>query len=549
MKSKKKRLIKILLIIFVIIAFFILVYYQNISSGKIIFEISDEEKEDNLVVQVYDECEASLVNRSLLFSEEPQNLIFKVGNIIKSFKNSEDCKLTNAFWSETNVKEEEIVELFVEGENCELEEIEFKIKEDDLLKDDPTFLNPRHSILVDGIAKSTWKIENNNDFYNLAERNTNPEYYFTASVVGGKEQIKSKEPLKIKRGSGNAIITGNSFLDFFTGLFIKEEESNEIGEGFWAKANLHTHTSNSFDSNNPLPHVVDMYKNKSYNILVITDHYKFIDCKDFTDLDSNFLCLGGEEWTENHPHLGLIGHSETLSRTVSIEEAVKKTISQGGFVITNHPSSDPSPEYNDLGKTRNMKGIIAMEIASRNCRGCLTNYSKIEEIEKLYQFSWLTLLDEGRHIFGVGTDDSHSDKFIGHVWIKIFMKELTYEEFKDKIYQGFYYTSEGVSMDEQPFELECNGKLLHMGQSGNCNGKIKIKIKATSEDPKYLMEKIELYSNKGLVKTKKCKQLKDCEWTDEINLKKGTNYYRIEATAKNKKDEGKKAYSNPIWVS
>ena len=46
----------------------------------------------------------------------------------------------------------------------------------------------------------------------------------------------------------------------------KREINLMNGDGFWAKVNLHTHTDASPDSSNPLPHVADMYKNKSYNI-------------------------------------------------------------------------------------------------------------------------------------------------------------------------------------------------------------------------------------------------------------------------------------------
>ncbi|MFH1188717.1 MAG: PGF-pre-PGF domain-containing protein [bacterium] len=104
------------------------------------------------------------------------------------------CDLTSATWSKTNAVEGESVYLNVLGTNCNGKTISFEIKEKDfasdlLGNDDPVTINPINVTFGANGAVGNWTTEWQDD--GLAGIAGDPEYYFTATVVGSSESVQS----------------------------------------------------------------------------------------------------------------------------------------------------------------------------------------------------------------------------------------------------------------------------------------------------------------------------------------------------------------------
>jgi len=110
------------------------------------------------------------------------------------------CDLTSAYWSEngstpieegTSVREGVLVDLIVEGENCDWGEISFEVWEDDVDDDDPIIGdNPSNVGFSGNNATGTWRTEWQDDSDGDGDL---PEYYFNASVIGTSETINSQD--------------------------------------------------------------------------------------------------------------------------------------------------------------------------------------------------------------------------------------------------------------------------------------------------------------------------------------------------------------------
>src|SRR3990167_6757384 len=104
------------------------------------------------------------------------------------------CTLTSASWSRNNSVEGDIVYLNVFGNNCNGKTISFDIKEKDFASDllggdDNVNVNPVNVVFSGASASATWVSEWQDD--GIAGIAGDPEYYFTANVIGTNEQMQS----------------------------------------------------------------------------------------------------------------------------------------------------------------------------------------------------------------------------------------------------------------------------------------------------------------------------------------------------------------------
>jgi hypothetical protein len=87
-----------------------------------------------------------------------------------------NCDLTNAYWSDSEVSNETLVSLTVEGINCVGKEINFSVYEDDAALDDYILS------IIDTYSSTTWIAEWVDDGIG------NPEFYFTATLVENESE-------------------------------------------------------------------------------------------------------------------------------------------------------------------------------------------------------------------------------------------------------------------------------------------------------------------------------------------------------------------------
>ncbi|KKK81866.1 hypothetical protein LCGC14_2809110, partial [marine sediment metagenome] len=175
------------------------------------------------------------------------------------------CILTNAYWSTDSTIEGKMVNLTVEGNNCDDEFVNFKVFEQDILNpDDATKIIPSDGLFISGKAMSLWTAEWQCDG-NIVGVCTagNPEYYFNAILnsdnsiniqsnlldVLPSSPIPSNVTLDIYGGCTNCGVTGA-----VTGFFHTEKIGNRwwfidpLGNPFWMRS-----VQNIDDNNYPGP--------------------------------------------------------------------------------------------------------------------------------------------------------------------------------------------------------------------------------------------------------------------------------------------------------
>ena len=100
-----------------------------------------------------------------------------------------NCTITNMYWNESSVEEDDVVELIVEGTDCEGLEVSFVVLEkdgliDDVLGggDDPTFGRPNNATFGSGVAQTIWTTQWQDDGFRGISGD--PEYYFIVNING-----------------------------------------------------------------------------------------------------------------------------------------------------------------------------------------------------------------------------------------------------------------------------------------------------------------------------------------------------------------------------
>lgn len=211
-------------------------------------------------------------------------------------------------------------------------------------------------------------------------------------------------------------------------------------EGHWYKANLHTHTTTS-DGDASVSERVRQYREHGYSILAITDHGKTNDVAGFSTED--FLVLGG---LETHPDCkggGNVYHLVCLNVPVDITfpegadpntriEIVKRA---GGEVIFAHP-------YwcgHNINHLLEVRGYIGIEVYNATCTKIGKGISSVH---------WDDLLDTGKVVPAIASDDTHSGRDIFMGWTMIKARRLTVDAVMEAVRTGCYYSSCGPTIED-----------------------------------------------------------------------------------------------------
>jgi predicted metal-dependent phosphoesterase TrpH len=239
-------------------------------------------------------------------------------------------------------------------------------------------------------------------------------------------------------------------------------------EGQWYKTNLHTHTNLS-DGDVNLPVRVKQYRDKGFQVLVITDHEKTNNVAGYSDKD--FLLISG---MEAHPKSGAevayhfvcinVPDGFTRDKEMTAQQVIDAIKAAGGEVIFAHP-------YWSGHTTREMlavDGYIGLEVYNGSFHYTGKGYSSVQ---------WDQLMNTGKILPAVATDDVHSSKVVGHSWIMIKAKELTVDAVMDALRSGSYYASCGPAIEDFRIEngiakVKCSPavEIYFMGQFNNAHG-------------------------------------------------------------------------------
>ena len=253
--------------------------------------------------------------------------------------------------------------------------------------------------------------------------------------------------------------------------------------GNFYKANLHCHTTVSDGSMTP-EEVKAHYMAQGYSIVAYTDHDVLLDHSDLAE--EGFLPLNGfeTEVTEKTDRAGemrktchicyiakepgnftmpfyhrskyLFGNAEWYRDRIKFDESqpdynrsytpecvndmIRRAKEAGFFVTYNHPtwSLESYPQYMAY------EGMDAMEIMNFGCwvGGYLEYNSRVYD----------DMLQGGKRIFALATDDNHSEKDACGGWIMVKAEKLDYATIMRALEKGDFYASWGPQIHEVWFE-------------------------------------------------------------------------------------------------
>lgn len=231
-------------------------------------------------------------------------------------------------------------------------------------------------------------------------------------------------------------------------------------DGTFFKANLHTHSTISDGQYTP-SELKELYKNKGYSILSLTDHDLFINHKDLTD--DSFLFISGVEFGTNKDnvpwpsyttyHLNFFAKDKNRDKFFDFEisydynvinELIKKANNEGFFVQYNHPRWS----YQTINDFGHLEGLWGFEVYNHGCEIDMNDgYGDYEyesycrlNVDKLNEFPLPSATDDN-HNYNKGDDNPRNDSFGGFDMIKA--TSLTYENIIDAMEKGHMYASTG----------------------------------------------------------------------------------------------------------
>jgi hypothetical protein len=254
----------------------------------------------------------------------------------------------------------------------------------------------------------------------------------------------------------------------------------------WFKGNTHAHTINSDGDSTP-DVVARWYREHGYQFLFITDHEFLTDPAPLNALlgaKDRFLLLPGQEitqWSENEKrssaHVNALfthgvifpmgerkclgsGCGAVVSKTTPLQTTfdtnIAAILAQGGIAQVNHPNYRWSVKPEDL---YNVPDGTLLEIW--NGQGHINNLgggNRQDDVRPSAEGFWDILLSRGKHIWGVGGDDSHdftepgvhdpTGAAPGQAWIMVRAPELTADAIKSALMRGDFYASTGVSLGD-----------------------------------------------------------------------------------------------------
>jgi predicted metal-dependent phosphoesterase TrpH len=283
-----------------------------------------------------------------------------------------------------------------------------------------------------------------------------------------------------------------------------------VVDGKWYRANLHTHTTLS-DGDVNLPVRVKQYRDKSYQVLAVTDHERTNNVSGYSDKD--FLLISG---METHPKSGVevpyhfvclnIPEGLTFTADVNAAERIRRVKAAGGEIIFAHPYWSG----HTINQLLAVEGYIGIEVFNGIFARTGKGYSSVQ---------WDDLLNAGHIMPAMANDDLHDSNMIGQSWTMIKAKELTIDAIMNALRNGCYYATCGPVFED--FRVE--------------QGFAKVKCSPVAEIHVFAENGWDFYDSVANNKSLTSAQYK---------LSQGIRYVRAEVVDAN----GKHAWTNAIEV-
>ncbi|CDZ74411.1 Hypothetical protein ING2D1G_0217 [Peptoniphilus sp. ING2-D1G] len=315
-------------------------------------------------------------------------------------------------------------------------------------------------------------------------------------------------------------------------------KTNFNEKGSFYKGNLHCHSTRS-DGHLEPDELVEAYKNQGYDFLAITDHNIFSDFKEFNSDDFilipgveanptmptgdyrayHYVVFQGDQERKNQATKPQFVHGEVLdSPTVNNEEEMQNYVddlhTRGYHVCFAHPFWSRI-EYDEILYLNNLDSVEIFNFCSQISENMGESNVCCDALLRNNKKLWFLAVDDNHNIFPL----SHqlNDSFGGFIVVK--SEKLSVDDIAKNIAEGSFYASQGPEIKD--FYVE-DGE-IHF-KCSPCekiyfNGDIR-QIHAFVSDGKELLTEA------------------------SAPLHKNQKYVRVECYD----TEGKKAYTNPIWL-
>lgn len=216
------------------------------------------------------------------------------------------------------------------------------------------------------------------------------------------------------------------------------------GKGYYYKAQLHTHTSESDGRLTPRK-LIEEYANKDYTFLAVTDHDHVTEVNNKKYKDRDIILITGEEMT--YPrlfwplgcHISRLFIKEHLD-SGSLQTRLNKTAAQNGLSIINHPASPAN-----LGSQqwfpetlKSLDNYILMEIVNPHTE---------TEDNLHYWHALLKYFGPARPLWGIAGDDSHRPSQIDQNYIMVKTEAVTKKALYNSLINGSFYASQGPQVE------------------------------------------------------------------------------------------------------
>ena len=227
------------------------------------------------------------------------------------------------------------------------------------------------------------------------------------------------------------------------------------------KMQMHCHTSNS-DGKATLEQLINLYKSKGFNAIVITDHDKITDASSYTN--ESFLAINGLEQTfhsNSTSHSNIIGALKVSNKTVPLE-IYKDYKKDNSFMVKNHPHEVSSTTMSTSYTSNDDFIFDAIEIYNGKRK---TSYLDV----------YWNHLNMGYKIKHIATDDFHETTEVVEVagytacnqmtgYIKLYANALNKESVMESLYKGAY-----ISCIDYEMDIESNDKQVTASTTSNSN--------------------------------------------------------------------------------
>jgi len=212
-------------------------------------------------------------------------------------------------------------------------------------------------------------------------------------------------------------------------------------QGTWYKAALHVHTTAS-DGDVDLATRLAQYRAASYQVVAVTDHWKTNDLAGRSD--AGFLAISGMEihpktgtGAPNHHFVCLnVPHPFEVPKDLPAQAAIDRVIAAGGKVIYAHPYWTA----HSIEEMTEVSGYVGMEVFNGTCH---LRWNKGHS-----SVHWDQLLNKGKMLPAVATDDVHKSAEINHGWTMVKAPSLDMAQIMQAIADGCYYASSGPAIED-----------------------------------------------------------------------------------------------------